>query len=547
MLEKDFRETLLGLFREVQADEKGILPDDGTHCLSTGENIPFLFTDLDVAQDAREALPGRFPYRRGIFPNMYRGRLWTMRQYAGFGTAEESNRRFHFLLERGQTGLSVAFDLPTQMGMDSDDIRARGEVGRVGVAISSVEDMKVLFKDIPLDKVSVSMTINATAPILLAMLQVVAEEQGVLKEALSGTTQNDILKEHIARGTYIFPPKEGLELATDLIIYCSKNLPKWNPISISGYHIREAGADAVQEIGFTLANGITYCKAVMSKGLDVDLFAPRLSFFFGCHNNFFEEIAKFRAARVAWAYLMDRIGAKNQRSKALRFHTQTAGCTLTSQQPLNNIVRVTIQALAAILGGTQSLHTNAMDEALSLPSEESALLALRTQQIIAFESHCADQVDPLGGSYLVEYLTDKMVDKTLSIVDEIEGMGGMVSAIEKGWVQRQIEESAYKDQRAVESGIRKVVGVNCFVEKGGVSAIKPFTNEKERIRAEEIQRERVKEFRKTRGCIDKVLDRVSESALSKQGITEAILDAVRNRATVGEIVKALGKGFGCKI
>ena len=407
--------------------------------------------------------PGEYPYTRGVQPTMYRGRLWTMRQYAGFGTAQETNERFRFLLEQGQTGLSVAFDLPTQIGYDSDHQLAEGEVGRVGVAIDSLEDMEVVFDGIPLDKVSTSMTINAPAAILLAMYQAVGEKQGVEPSKLKGTVQNDILKEYVARGTYIFPPEPSMRLVTDIFEYCSKTIPSWNTISISGYHIREAGSTAVQEVAFTLANGIAYVQAAIDKGLDVDEFAGRLSFFFNSHVNFFEEIAKFRAARRLWARIMkERFKAKNPRSHRLRFHTQTAGSSLTAQQPDNNIIRTTLQALAAVLGGTQSLHTNSRDEALALPTEESVRIALRTQQIIAYESGVADTIDPLAGSYFIEKLTDEIEARAMEYIEKIDDMGGAVKAIENGFMQREIQESAYRYQKAVESKQKMVVGVNCF-------------------------------------------------------------------------------------
>jgi methylmalonyl-CoA mutase N-terminal domain/subunit len=410
------------------------------------------------------AFPGQYPFTRGVQPTMYRGRLWTMRQYAGYATAEESNQRYKYLLEQGQTGLSVAFDLPTQIGYDADHELAEGEVGKVGVAISSLEDMETLFDGIPLDKVSTSMTINAPAAILLAMYIAVAKKQGVEVSRLRGTIQNDILKEYVARGTYIFPPQPSMRLITDTFRYCKDNLPLWNTISISGYHIREAGSTAVvQEVAFTLANAIAYVQAAMDAGLDVDDFAPRLSFFFGAHNNLFEEAAKFRAARRLWARIMkDRFGAQNPRSWMMRFHTQTAGCTLTAQQPDNNVVRVTLQALAAVLGGTQSLHTNSRDEALSLPTEDSVRIALRTQQIIAHESGVADTIDPLAGSYFVEYLTDEIEKRAQEYIERIDTMGGALAAIESGYIQREIQESAYRYQRAVDQKGQIVVGVNEF-------------------------------------------------------------------------------------
>ncbi|RLC77669.1 MAG: methylmalonyl-CoA mutase, partial [Chloroflexi bacterium] len=424
-----------------------------------------LYTPADVETDYLDDLgfPGQPPFTRGVQPTMYRGRFWTMRQYAGYATAEESNRRYKYLLEQGQTGLSVAFDLPTQIGYDSDHPLAEGEVGKVGVAISSLEDMETLFDGIPLDKVSTSMTINAPAAVLLAMYIAVAKQQGVEPEKLRGTIQNDILKEYVARGTYIFPPRPSMRLITDTFAYCGARLPRWNTISISGYHIREAGSTAVQEVAFTLANGIAYVRAAIDVGLDVDDFAPRLSFFFNAHNNLFEEAAKFRAARRLWASIMqERFGARNPRSWKMRFHTQTAGCTLTAQQPDNNVARVTLQALAAVLGGTQSLHTNSRDEALSLPTEESVQIALRTQQIIAHESGAADTIDPLAGSYFVEHLTDEIERRSREYIEAIDSMGGALAAIEQGYIQQEIQDSAYRYQKEIERRDRIVVGVNRF-------------------------------------------------------------------------------------
>lgn len=540
------RQRLRDWFRRVGADERGVLPGDGPHRLSTGEEWPFLLTALDVADRPGIDLPGEPPYRRGVYPTMYRGRPWTMRQYAGFGTAEETNRRFRYLLDHGQTGLSVAFDLPTQMGLDPDHPLARGEVGRVGVSVATVDDVARLFEGIPLDQVSVSMTINATAPILLAMLWVAAEEQGVDPARLSGTTQNDVLKEYVARGTYIYPPGPSLALAADLIAFCARRLPRWNPISISGYHMREAGADAVQEVGFTLGNGLAYVRAAQGLGLDVDAFAPRLSFFFGCHSHFLEEVAKFRAARVAWATLMGRVGARDARSLALRFHTQTSGCTLTAQQPWNNVVRVALQALAAVLGGTQSLHTNALDEALALPTEETARLALRTQQVIAFESHVTDFVDPLGGSHVVEALTDRIAAGALDLVERVEAMGGMVAAIESGFVGRAIEESAYRQQKALEAGEARVVGVNCLREDpdAGTGVARQDTGAQARL--EETRRGQFREFqgRRDPDAAARSLDAVRDAALAGRGVTEAVLGAVRARATLGEVSRALADVFG---
>jgi len=438
---------------------------------STSSDIPVnrLYTPADIANldyfwDL--GFPGEYPFTRGVYPTMYRARLWTMRQYAGFGTAEQTNQRFKYLLSQGQTGLSVAFDFPTQVGYDCDHPMARGEVGKAGVSVSTLRDMEIVFDGIPLDKITTSMTINAPAAVLLAMYIVVGEKQGVPQSVLDGTVQNDILKEYVARGMYIFPPKPSMRLVTDIFEYCAKNVPKWNTISISGYHIREAGATAVQEIAFTFANAIAYVQAAIDRGLDVDKFAGRLSFFFAAHNNLFEEVAKFRAARRLWAKIMrERFRAKNPASWMLRFHTQTSGVSLTAQQPLNNIIRVTIQALAAVLGGTQSLHTNSFDEAYALPSEQAVTIALRTQQIIAYESGVADTIDPLGGSYYVEYLTNQIEEKVTQYLERIDELGGAVAAIEKGFMQREIMESAYRYQKEVESKKRIVVGVNEFISE----------------------------------------------------------------------------------
>jgi len=491
--------------------------------------------------------PGEYPFTRGVYATMYRGKLWTMRQYAGFGTAEETNKRYKFLLSHGQTGLSVAFDLPTQMGYDSDHPMALGEVGKVGVAVDTIEDMRILFDGIPLDKVSTSMTINATASILLTMYQIVGEENGVSSLQLRGTVQNDILKEYIARGTYIFPPEPSMRLVTDTILYCSKFIPKWNSISISGYHIREAGADAVQEVAFTIANGIAYVEKVLERGVDVDTFAPRLSFFFAAHNNFFEEIAKFRAARRVWAKIMrDRFGAEDPRSMMLRFHAQTAGSTLTAQQPMNNIIRVTIQALAAVLGGAQSLHTNSYDEALSLPTEKSVEIALRTQQIIAYESGIADTPDPLGGSYYIEYLTDEIEEMVWKYLDKIDSMGGMIKAIENGYVQREIAESSYKQHKMIESGEIVVVGVNKFVKDEEINIelhrVEDYVAEK--------QIERLRRFRENRdkkeveNALDILRKYAEKEESNENNIVPWIYNAIKCNATLGEIVSALKDIFG---
>ncbi len=499
-------------------------------------------TDFDYLKDL--GFPGQYPFTRGVQPNMYRGRLWTMRQYAGFGTAEESNRRYKYLLEQGQTGLSVAFDLPTQMGYDSDDPMSLGEVGRVGVAIDSLEDMEILFKDIPLDKVSTSMTINATASILLAMYIVVAEKQGVPMEKLRGTIQNDILKEYIARGTYIFPPEPSMRIITDIFAFCKENIPRWNTISISGYHIREAGSTAVQEVAFTLADAITYVEHAIRAGLHVDEFAPRLSFFFAAHTDFIEEISKFRAARRLWAKIMkERFGAQKSKSMMLRFHTQTGGVTLTAQQPKNNIVRVTLQALAAVLGGTQSLHTNSYDEALALPTELSVMIALRTQQIIAEESGVANTVDPLAGSYVIERMTTDIEKAAMDYIRKIDDMGGMLRAIEMGYPQKEIHESAYRYQLEIEKQQRVIVGVNKFVMKeeppvGEILKVKP--------EVEKRQVERLKRLKATRDNqkVAEALEKLKEVARSEENLMPHIIDAVRVYATVGEIVKALKEVFG---
>ncbi|PFG74925.1 acyl-CoA mutase large subunit family protein [Tepidiforma thermophila] len=487
--------------------------------------------------------PGEFPFTRGIQPTMYRGRLWTMRQYAGFGTAEESNQRYRYLLSQGQTGLSVAFDLPTQIGYDSDDPMAAGEVGKVGVAIDSIEDMLVLFDGIPLDKVTTSMTINATAAILLALYVAVGKHQGVSPDRLGGTVQNDILKEYIARGTYIYPPKPSMRLITDIFAYCKDNVPQWNTISISGYHMREAGCTAAQEIAFTLANGIAYVEAALGAGLDVDEFAGRLSFFFACHNNFLEEVAKFRAARRLWAHIMrDRFEAKNPRSQMLRFHTQTGGATLTAQQPENNIVRTTVQALAAVLGGTQSLHTNSMDEALALPTEKAVQIALRTQQILAYESGVADVIDPLGGSYFVEDLTNRLEAEAREYIKTIDSMGGALAAIEKGFQQKEIQEAAYRYQMQVENKERIIVGVNEFIvaeeEQPEILRVDPAIGQR--------QVEKLRRLRATRdnAAVERMLDRIEQAARGTENLVPIMIEAVENRVTLGEISHRLRKVWG---
>ncbi len=503
-----------------------------------------VYTAHDV-KDAESALglPGEYPYTRGVQPTMYRGRFWTMRQYAGMASAEESNARYRYLLEQGQTGLSVAFDLPTQIGYDSDHHLAQGEVGKVGVAIDSLADMELLFRDIPLDKVSTSMTINAPAAVLLAMYMAVAEKQGVPFTKLNGTIQNDILKEYAARGTYIFPPAQSMRLITDIFAFCSEQVPEWNTISISGYHIREAGSTAVQEIAFTLSNGIAYVQAALNAGLRVDDFAPRLSFFFNSHVDFFEEIAKFRAARRLWAKIMtERFAAQNPRSQMLRFHTQTGGSTLTAQQPDNNIIRVTLQALAAVLGGTQSLHTNSRDEALALPTEESVRIALRTQQVIAYESGVADVVDPLGGSYYVESLTNAIEQAALEQINRIDALGGAVRAIERGVMQRDIQDSAYAWQQQVESKERVVVGVNQFQMREsaprGLERIDASVGEKQKAKLASLK------LRRDNSGVQTALTALEETASSNNNLMPAVLQAVRAYATLGEICDVLRRVFG---
>ncbi len=502
-----------------------------------------LYGPGDRGADAGE--PGQFPFTRGLHPTGYRGRIWTMRQYSGFGTAAESNRRYRYLLEQGTTGLSVAFDLPTQIGYDSDDPRALGEVGRVGVAIDSLEDMELLLDRIPLDRVSTSMTINATAAILLALYVAVARRRGIAEEALSGTVQNDILKEYVARGTWIFPPQPSLRLVTDVCAYCAERVPRWNSISISGYHIREAGATAPQELAFTFAHGLEYVRAARAAGLDPERLGKRLSFFFACHSDLIEEVAKFRCARRLWARLMkERFGVTDSRAQQCRFHVQTGGVTLTAQQPDNNVVRVALQALAAVLGGSQSLHTNARDEALALPTEASARLALRTQQIIAFESGVADTVDPLGGAYAVEAATDTLEKEALEIIDRIESRGGALKAIERGETQREIQESAYRFQRQVERGERTIVGINRFREEeeeappGDILRIDPDL--------ERAQVERLRSLRERRdpAAWKGALDALEGRARSRDNLLPAMVEAVLALATVGEIAGRLRGIFG---
>ena len=514
---------------------------------TSGIELPVYFDDhslasrnFDPATDLGE--PGTYPYTRGPQASMYRGKLWTMRQYAGFSTAAESNARYRYLLERGTTGLSVAFDLPTQIGMDSDDPRARGEVGKVGVAIDSIEDMETLLAGIPLDRVSISMTINAPASILLALLLVVAERRSIAWPKLNGTIQNDILKEYAARGTYIFPPSPSMRIVTDIFEFCTKEVPRWNTISVSGYHIREAGSTAVQEVAFTLANGLEYVRAAVARGLDVDSFAPRISFFFNAHNDFLEEVAKFRAARKLWAALMrERHDPSDPRSLALRFHAQTAGSTLTAQQPENNVVRVAYQAMAAVLGGCQSLHTNSRDEALALPTEESVNIALRTQQILAFESGVAATADPLAGSFAIESLTLDIERGAREMIERIDKLGGAMAAIESGFMQNEIGQSAYRAQRAIEEKRAIVVGVNEFQEDGHTALPVMVINES-------VEREQLSRLQKFRASRQKdwsrALSALDSAARSKQNLMPLIVDAVRNEATVGEIVATLKKTFG---
>lgn len=487
-------------------------------------------------------LPGEFPYTRGIQKDMYRGRPWTMRQYAGFSTAEESNKRYHYLLSQGTMGLSVAFDLPTQIGYDSDHHLAEGEVGKVGVAIDSLKDIEILFDGIDLQKVTASMTINATAATLLAMYIALAKKQGADLKLISGTIQNDILKEYAARGTYIYPPRQSMRLITDVFEYCSTELPKWNTISISGYHIREAGSTAVQELAFTLANGKAYLKAAMDKGLDINIFAKRLSFFFNCHNNFFEEICKFRAARRMWAHITKELGATDPGAQKLRFHTQTGGSTLTAQQPMNNIVRVTNQAMAAVLGGTQSLHTNGYDEALSLPTEAAAKIALRTQQIIAFESGVTDTVDPLAGSYFIESLTDELERAAQLYIDKIDAMGGSVKAIEEDYIQQEIAKAAYQYQQDIESGEQVLVGVNQFVQKEE-QGIEVFRVD-DSIRQHQINKLQTLKSERDNAAVQLALQQLEHAAKSDANLMPFILTSVEHYATLGEIADTMRKVFG---
>ena len=511
-----------------------------------GQRVGRLYTPADLPEDEYEealGFPGESPYTRGVYPTMYRGRLWTMRQYAGMGTAAETNERFNYLIDEGQTGLSLAFDLPTQMGYDSDSTLAAGEVGKSGVAIDSLRDMERVFEGIPLDEVSTSMTINAPASVLLAMYIAVGDRQGVDREALRGTIQNDVLKEYISRNTYIYPPEPSMRIITDIFEFCAAETPKFNTISISGYHIRETGATAAQELAFTLADGIEYVEAALDTGLDVDEFAPQLSFFFAAHNNILEEVAKFRAARRMWAGIMEeRFGAERPKSKQLKFHTQTAGSTLTAQQVDNNVVRVAYQALAAVLGGTQSLHTNGKDEALSLPTEESVRTALRTQQILAHESGVGDTVDPLAGSYYVESLTDQVEAEAREIIETIDDRGGMRKAIEAGWVQRQIQDVAFERQQEIESGERIIVGVNRFT----IDEEAEVDTEEVSQAVQESQRERLEELRAERdsGAVEARLDALEEAARGEENLLPYIIDAVKAYATTGEICDAMREVFG---
>ena len=519
---------------------------DGGRRTDSGIEIRSLYgpEDLDGWDPAvKLGAPGSYPYTRGVRPDMYRGRLWTMRQYAGFGTAEATNERFKFLLGAGQTGLSCAFDLPTQMGYDSDHPRAEGEVGKVGVAIDSLVDMRLLLAGLPLDKVTTSMTINSTAAILLLLYELVGEETGVAPARLGGTIQNDILKEYVARGTYVYPPRPSMRLVTDTFAYCHERVPGWNTISISGYHIREAGSTAVQEIAFTLANGIAYVEAAVAAGLDVDAFAPRLSFFWNAHNNLFEEVAKFRAARRMWARIMtERFGASEEKSKLLRFHTQTGGSTLTAQQPENNIVRVTIQALSAVLGGTQSLHTNGFDEALGLPTQKAAKIALRTQQIVGYESGVVDTVDPLAGSYFVESLTDEVEQRAWDYLDRIDALGGAVAAIEQGFMQDEIEAAAYTWAKGVDDGEKVVVGVNRFVddvvEPADVFPIDPALQHAQMARTRQVRAER------DQPAVDAALADVAAAARGTQNLLYPMRVALQRMATLGEVSDVLREAFG---
>lgn len=506
----------------------------------SGIEIKKVYSKEDISKSSE--LPGEFPFTRGIQADMYRGKLWTMRQYAGFSTAEESNKRYQYLLSQGVSGLSVAFDLPTQIGYDSDHELAEGEVGKVGVAIDSLEDMELLFKDIKLQDISTSMTINATAFILLALYVALAKKQCADLSKLAGTIQNDILKEYAARGTYIYPPKPSMRIITDVFEWCSNELPKWNTISISGYHIREAGSTAVQEIAFTLSNGKAYIKAAMEKGLDINVFGKRLSFFFNAHNNLFEEVAKFRAARRMWAKIMKDAGATDQKAMMLRFHTQTGGSTLTAQQPMNNISRVTIQTLAAVLGGTQSLHTNGYDEALNLPTEEAAGIALRTQQIAAYESGIADTADPLGGSYFIEALTNEVETEAWKLIEKIDAMGGSVTAIEQGFIQNEIAKSAYEYQRKIESGEKIIIGVNKF--KNEQNILPPSFTVNDNIRQMQIDKLIALKEKRNNNKVSECLKIIKDKAVNGENLMPAVIEAVENHCTLGEISNTLREVFG---
>jgi methylmalonyl-CoA mutase N-terminal domain/subunit len=520
---------------------------DNKKYTDSGIEIKPVYTSADVPENNEQSAgsgeqPGTFPFTRGVQPDMYRGKMWTMRQYAGFSTAEESNKRYHYLLSQGVSGLSVAFDLPTQIGYDSDHALAEGEVGKVGVAIDSLEDIQTLFNGIKLEEVSTSMTINATGFILLSFYVALAKQQGADLKKITGTIQNDILKEYAARGTYIYPPKPSMRIITDIFEWCSQEVPKWNTISISGYHIREAGSTAVQEIAFTLSNGKAYVEAALKKGLDINVFGKRLSFFFNAHNNLFEEVAKFRAARKMWAKIMKDLGATDPKAMMLRFHTQTGGSTLTAQQPLNNIARVTVQSLAAVLGGTQSLHTNGYDEALSLPTEEAARIALRTQQIIAFESGAPDTVDPLAGSYFVESLTHEVEEAAWKLIEKVDAMGGSVSAIEQGFIQNEIAKSAYEYQRNIETNEKIIVGVNKFeVDK---EAPIPAFKIDDSIR--QVQAEKLKALRSNRdhAKVDQLLQLLNDKASSGENMMPTVVEAVENKCTLGEIADTLREVYG---
>ena len=539
MKKKEWEERILKKTLEKNKERK-------EHFKVTSFPVRRLYDAGDIRQldyDNDLGYPGAYPFTRGVQPTMYRGKFWTMRQYAGFGSAEESNRRYRYLLEQGQTGLSVAFDLPTQIGLDSNNELCEGEVGKVGVAIDTMADMEILFADIPLDKVSVSMTINASAAIILAMYLAVAEKRGIAFDRLSGTIQNDLLKEYIARGTYIYPPKPSLRIISNIFSFCKEQVPKWNTISISGYHIREAGSTAVQELAFTFADAVEYVKSALDSGLQVDEFAPRLSFFFASHNNLLEEVAKFRAARRIWARIMKDKFKAGDKSQLMRFHTQTGGVTLTAQQPMNNVVRVTLQALAAVLGGTQSLHTNSMDEALALPTEDSVRVALRTQQIIACESGVTDTIDPLAGSYYVEALTNEIEKEVWTILDKIEAMGGMLPAIEAGYPQQQIQDSSYAYQKEIDSGEQVIVGVNQFQVKEDLSHLKTLQVSPE---GEALQNKRLQKTKKDRddAAVQKALAKVKQTAAADGNLMPPILEAVKAYATLQEIADQMRAIFG---